>query len=243
MDTKYFQAILKEVVNTRLFQFVSSVDEPRTVEFLPDGRIGLGANDELGTWEVAYDERRKTYILSIKKGNFLVAYAALEKEGVWKGKDRRTRSGTALFRPLPNGKNKWVDLSSETKFYDDIVVDEDEESFRYIEPKVGEIDWSEAELDLSEHVTKEDSDTAIAIIAHNRPTYLKQVVQSIAGNTEQFPIYVFIDHCEDHGVILEQTNYIKKKLPSECKIIHRPLTLGCGRNIIDARRQLFDNLG
>ena len=111
-------------------------------------------------------------------------------------------------------------------------------------------DWSKYEYKISDFVDKKKlpkSDTAIGIAAATRPEYFEKTLQSVAANSEveRFPTFLFLDCHPDHrqSLITEQHRLIAKKYLPKCVIVERPVNFGCGRNIIDLRRQLFDVLG
>jgi hypothetical protein len=111
-------------------------------------------------------------------------------------------------------------------------------------------DWSKYEYEISEFVDKKKlpkSDTAIGIAAATRPEYFEKTVQSIASNpeVEKIPTFLFLDCHPDRrqSQITAQHKVIAKKHLPHCVVVERPVNFGCGRNLIDLRRQLFDVLG
>ena len=111
-------------------------------------------------------------------------------------------------------------------------------------------DWSKHEYSISDFIDKDTlpkSDTAIGIAAATRPEYFEKTVQSIASNPEvkKMPTFLFLDCHPDkrQSQITAQHKVIAKKHLPHCVVVERPVNFGCGRNIIDLRRQLFDVLG
>ena len=83
--------------------------------------------------------------------------------------------------------------------------------------------------------------TAIAVIGYDRLDYFKTTVQSIARSNEatKFPIHVFLD---DSPNIEEHIKITRRHLNGA--FVHRQHgNIGCGRNLIRARRHLFDSAG
>lgn len=85
---------------------------------------------------------------------------------------------------------------------------------------------------------------AISISAYNRPEYLKQVVESLEKNPESsfLDFYFFLDGGqestqEENAKIITSSSIVNKH------IIARDNNWGVGRNMIDARRTLFDVCG
>lgn len=93
------------------------------------------------------------------------------------------------------------------------------------------------------------SKPAIAIFACDRPNYFCETVDSLLKNKEidDFDVYLFQDKpkCGDPKatqIMSEQIDYLQHRV-RHAVAIRRPVNWGCGRNLIDGRRQLFDNLG
>ncbi|MDN3506138.1 MAG: glycosyltransferase [Simkaniaceae bacterium] len=89
----------------------------------------------------------------------------------------------------------------------------------------------------------EENDFAIAIIGYNRPDYLEEVLESLAANPESSttPIYFFFDGGPESKQ-KENIALARKYAFPLAKIISRTTNFGCPKNIIDARRVLFDKL-
>ena len=88
---------------------------------------------------------------------------------------------------------------------------------------------------------------AIAIIGSDRLAYFQQVVQSVARNhnIENFDIFVFLDRSrrpDADDIMREHIEVVNNRLP-KATIVTREENWGCGKNIIDVRRHLFDRLG
>jgi hypothetical protein len=110
--------------------------------------------------------------------------------------------------------------------------------------------WDKYVYKITDFVSKRDlkpSKVAIGIAAATRPEYLERTLQAIAANPEssEWPTFTFLDAHPDGRQAYatdRQEEMIHEYLP-ECVIIRRPVNFGCGRSIIDLRRQLFDVLG
>lgn len=88
------------------------------------------------------------------------------------------------------------------------------------------------------------SDTAVLIVAYNRPHYFKEVLDSIATNPESqtLPFFFVLDGGPD-ATQKENIELIEQSSIKHKEIIARPYHYDCGRNIIDARRFMFDWCG
>ena len=80
----------------------------------------------------------------------------------------------------------------------------------------------------------------IVICAYNRPEYFKKALKSLVSG--KIPVYFFLDGGEgatqDENVKIIETSEIENY-----QIIRRSKNLGCGNNLIEARKTIFDQLG
>jgi len=114
------------------------------------------------------------------------------------------------------------------------------------------VDWKKHRLHILDSFSPESfplqelgrERTAIALIAANRPDYFEQVALSLSKTREAYslPIFLFLDRTED-SVMDAQVRMLQQFQFPNVHVIRRPVNFGCGRNIIDARRQLFDIMG
>lgn len=93
-------------------------------------------------------------------------------------------------------------------------------------------------LNFSKSINKK---TAVAVFCYNRPQYFNQAVKSIERNPESstLPFFFFLDG----GPESRQEDYVKIIDSSKIKekyIIRRTENYGIGKNIIDAKRFLFE---
>ena len=169
----------------------------------------------------------------------------------WKGRIQ-SRRGLLALRPSDGRLPKWRLLFNPVEYAKVLSVDKTRKDYRYQEPLPQQYDWKPYVWNLADSVPRElpglpQNNTAIALIACDRTPYFERTVQSIAANeiVKTLPIYVFIDRHVDpkRDFTLDEQVVIARKFLPHCIVIKRPRNFGCGRNIIDARRQLFDNLG
>ena len=242
-------AICDELVATKKFQYVPATAQPREIEVLQDGQFGFGVSDVIDEWCLDYDERHKQHTLQLKLEDVLITTLFLETTGVWKGRSRES-NGTVLLRPMPSGYNHWKRLANPVTFYETLQVDDGEKSFRYRENLSPQFDWTPYEWDLRDRVVQSElpqSQVAVALIACDRAAYFGETVESLARNPEirDLPVFAFFDTPDDatkQPYVEQQIEMFKIAIPNGV-VIKRPKNFGCGRNIIDARRQLFDNMG
>lgn len=100
--------------------------------------------------------------------------------------------------------------------------------------------------DFPETISTIQNECCIALVACERLDYFKRCVQALALNPEfsQWPVFLFLDQPTDTSKNVDCAEHILvlRKYCPEAHIICRPVNFGAGKNIIDARRQLFDNL-
>lgn len=83
----------------------------------------------------------------------------------------------------------------------------------------------------------------ICIIAANRFSYFKQVIDSLAPQIEKRPFVLFLDREINGNVHEEHIEYVKSKKIYNYQCIVRNEHYGCGKNLIDARRWMFEHFG
>lgn len=88
---------------------------------------------------------------------------------------------------------------------------------------------------------RQSQPVAILVVAYNRPEYFAEVIESLERNSESrtLPFYFFLDggpgaKQEANRMIINHSKIHNKE------IITRKRNYGCAKNLIDARRFLFD---
>lgn len=88
---------------------------------------------------------------------------------------------------------------------------------------------------------------AIVLIGCDRPQYFEQTLKSLAATPQfsQWPVIAFLDNPPEPGDKEYQTKQVGllKKVRPDAAVVTRSTNWGCGRNIVDARRQVFSKLG
>jgi len=238
-------AIERQIMEDKFFQYVPARDDARTLRFLPSGE--LENEDEFDKWTLSFHERFKTFQINLYKDGEALLSCLLQPEGILKGRDRK--DGFCLLRPPEFSSSRWKLFSHPVKFADSIVMDDREKEFRYKEPLASQKDWSAHEWDITKKLDLSilpESQTAIALVGCDRAEYFEEVIQSLSLNEEahHLPLFVFFDlpPDEDRNLIGKQADLLYRAFP-HAVVVRRPVNFGCGRNLIDVRRQLFDNAG
>lgn len=88
-----------------------------------------------------------------------------------------------------------------------------------------------------------NQDTAIAIVAYNRPDYLQQMMNSLDANDipDSWRIYAYLDGGPDATQGANEQIIRDSRLGDRTTIVKRASNYGTGRHIIGARRELFDD--
>jgi len=246
LEETYRQAVEDEVVESRMFQYRPGRSEPRALRFYPRGRMEDEDGNVFHSWKVLLDDttRRPTLHLLGQDGASRVS-CTMDPDGVWCGRDRHENARVQILTMSDRRAVMWPVLASPARFYRQMPADPEEEDFRYEEALPEQIDWNPYTLDIRDRVDPSvlpAANTAIALVGWNRPTYFQQVVASLAANplSQELPVFVFLDRAEP--AIMEQQEVEAMRAFPHCVVVRRPRNFGCGRNLIDVRRQLFDHL-
>jgi predicted O-methyltransferase YrrM len=92
--------------------------------------------------------------------------------------------------------------------------------------------------------------TAVALAGYNRPDYFRPTLRSLLSNAHlaSCDLWCFFDggpqSCQrEYGRILQAELAGAEFAPRKVELVARPAKMGCGRNLIDIRRRLFDQEG
>jgi glycosyltransferase involved in cell wall biosynthesis len=100
---------------------------------------------------------------------------------------------------------------------------------------------SEYPLGYRDIALHENSPVGVLVVAYNRPEYLSQVIASIENNPEStsLPFFFFLDGGPGSAQN-ENSDLIQRSKIARKGIILRDDNYGCAKNLIDARRFMFD---
>lgn len=240
----YMTAVARELVATSEYEVAYPKHGLTTLVMLDDGEA---KHSVITGWEVGYEKRKQAPVLILKVGEEVVSRLLLNDKMEWVGR-HRTLPGYVCLRH--NRHTAWQKLQTYSMYtrHFSIVPDEPEFYAKTIPPsQATRIDLSKYVWDLSSKVSiAKGAPYGIAIVGCDRPHYFEQVVRSIARNKEahDWPVFVFLDKPTnklDFKATADQTKICREFLP-HAVVIPREENWGCGRNIIDARRQMFDNM-
>lgn len=251
------QAIQNEITQTKRFQYVPTRGAPFDLVFVSE----VCSGGSMASWSVIYGgvgSSIPTLILKDKHG-ILQASLTLEKSsGKFSGRERGSAGASLCYSVSPD-REAFKLLADPTEWYrhqekiqgaggfgtDDCVGD-----FQFSDKLGPQVDWAPYEYDLAKLVKRENlvqSNTAVALIGCDRHAYFQRTVEYLAKNPEihKMPVFLFLDVAwqDARKDEIEKHKEIVKKYIPHCVIIVRPRNYGCGRNIIDARVQLFTNMG
>ena len=203
------------------------------------------------TYKMYHDVKTDRMVIEFTEfeGNFLVSrmvYQPLRNR--FSGRDRTTKSGVAQLVPEDNVE-EWTYFGR--PYY--LLQTKKKDTQKQVIPLLFKEDVAASyelpECDISQlkpQCLDNKELPAICLIACDRPDYFFKVVQALAQNPQfhEWPVYLFIDKPEAKErirVVEEQLEFLTKYC--DAYIIKRRENWGCGNNIIDARRQLFDKVG
>lgn len=205
------------------------------------------------SWRVVHNNKRDEVLLEIFDGANVWARLVLTKRGEFTGKSRQKGVGT-FEMSCPAYSDMLGQFQNPRKYLLKKRMSEEpvEEPVLYEEDITPDIHIPEYQV-ISEHPGSAEKAEfpAIVIIACNRPNYFEKVVQALAQNEvngkplRTWPVYLFIDKPEDSSddyKVDDQILEFKRQFPRGY-VVKREMNFGCGKNIIDARRQVFDKVG
>lgn len=243
----YEEELSAKIVSTGEFRLTPG-NSPRVIVFL-ESEGGIYPKTIVDRWQLSYQEAKQSYALLMFKDSALFCTLTLSKNGEWSGRSRDSRGIVNLVpMPLGSGGNGWNHLTDAGMYWRSIKPDSSHPEFSYLEPLPRQVDWSKYYVNLGNPLTVANrpvgENEAGIIIGYDRPDYFQQVCATIAQNPEsqQIKWYIFLDHHHNRSLTDRQANMACDTFKN-CTVIPRPRNFGCGRNIIDARHQLFDNLG
>jgi len=247
------EAITNEMIKACRYKYTPPIEPVRVIWLLEDGKFGKRADGEFDFWHVVYDKTTRKLQLRFMRGGTLTNYFFLNDDGSWKGKQRGTNGTCTLVLDNPPEREIWKILADTNKFEKQRLSLPQTTRLRnpnkeeIVEESAPIVQWKPEEYDLSTMIDVKllpANTTAIGIVACDRPDYLVRTMQALAANEsiKEYPKFLFLDHGGDPSVQEDQVVKASSILPGIITV-KRKTNIGCGRNIIDARRQLFDNLG
>jgi hypothetical protein len=230
-----YEETVRQAVLGGEFTWVRAREGPIELTLVATGAVQ--PNEVVDRWSVSLEGSRACLRLYLQ-GQLLGSLFATSA-GIWKG---RERGGTGYQQLIPK------ELKPETwRHLTDLV------RFTARKRKGGELsdkvkvpstipDYSLSDLVNRSKLPR--SAVAVALIACDRYYYFQQVVASLAKNPQiaQLPVFLFLDENKDAGVANKHVKLCQRYIP-QTVIVRRNTNYGCGRNIIDARRQLFTKMG
>lgn len=242
----YLKDIEQELIKVKEWMWVPAVGAAVSCTFKEDDDKTIEGSATLTNWAVMLGSDCQP-ILHLYCEGALITSLVLNYGGVWKGRDRKSR-GFCQISSIYIDSKKWKILQSESAWKTHAVKRDldlkSEDEFLFSEASGARVDYEAHDYNLADECKKEGT-TAICLIAYNRLEYFKEVLHSIGQNkiAKKMPVYLFVDKAEDDpfDVAKKQVEECRKVFPQTVAIV-RPINYGCGRNIIDARYQLFNNL-
>ena len=210
-------------VKNRKFRITSPESSNRLIT-LSDPII----DPEIDSWEIIDIQREPRLVL---KGRGTVYCRLRLKDKYFEGRD--VRGGFTKLVPEPTEMDAFAPVLKRAEFKP--PVRDDMRKF---------LDFSKAqsEVDLIVDAIPKTSNKAIAIVGCNRPQYMRQVMNGLLENDMSgYDILLFLDcpKSEQEKRFTEQ----QEKFGITSNVVKYPINFGCGKTIIDVRRQVFDRMG
>ncbi len=235
------------ISETRDFIYGPAMGQQREIVFQSNKEIVDEGPDPLDGWTVAFNGKHKEHELHVYSEGKVISIMRLHPRGYWEGKDFRHKRGTSRITPKELKLKKWDEAAKTppVEIPDNSDAGVIDAAFDHM---LGERLPHRPEalsFNLADSLGKFTENTAIALIGYDRPNYFKEVLATLATNPEfyKYPIFVFLDKTPDPAMGDAHVQLLHNLGITPAAIIRRPHNYGCGRNIIDVRRQLFDNLG
>ena len=214
---------IKEVIATQDFVFAPSTSQPRKLNLNQDGSVS-DSTGQVAVWQMIMGSSPSIVLYDTK--NSFVARVQWNGGTMFQGRDMTGPAELRPSRPLEIKNN--VSVVRNVRLHGEVS-----------QPKNTVKPAQDLNYFLNPIAPKET--TAIVLIACNRPNYFKQVVDALAPQVQDKPVYLFIDRPIEEGqlpVVEEQRKYVEEKFKL-LSVIIRPRNFGCGMNIVDARDKIF----
>jgi hypothetical protein len=215
-------------VSQEEFAVTSPNSSNRRIRFKPDGKF---EDPEFSTWELISELGTPRLILS-QSGNVLCKlYWHSQK---WEGRD--VRKGVTTIRPLKN-PHEW------SKIMEKKPADAAKRPELLMRERVtGKMAFEAHAYNISSMFEKK-KDAAIAIIGCNRRDYFSRTLGALRKNKtlSEYDCFAFLDR-----PLASHESRIRDEIASDLdgfNVVKHRMNLGCGRTLIDAREQLFQNMG
>lgn len=219
--------ITKELV-TQDFVYAPATSQPRKLSLRGDFTVD-DATGEIGKWQVLMSAS-PVIVLSKQDGSF-VSRVQWNGGSMFQGRDL---AGPAELRPSrPKDIQQNISVVRQVKLHAD-------SNDPPVQKQAERLNLDYAIMPLAPPDT-----TAVVLIGCNRVAYFKQVVDALAPQVGNKPVYLFLDKPLEkgqEGLVAEQKQYAASKFKL-LSVIERPVNFGCGMNIIDAREKIFNVLG
>lgn len=208
------------------FSLTSPVSSGRRISFLAQGKL---QDPEFTDWAVVSELGTPRLVLT-QSGKILCKLVWHDRR--WQGRD--VRGGVTSVRPIKD-PHLWDSLFEKKRETDK------KPSLLMRERITGKVAYEQASYNLADRFER-DHEAAIAIIGCNRVDYFSKVISAVRSNKlTGYDLYVFIDR----PLASAEQRFQKEiaGLSTGFRVVEHPINFGCGRSLIDAREQLFQNMG
>ncbi len=182
-------------------------------------------DDEIKGWEFR-DSTPREIVLRGPTGVFCTLR---EDRGIFRGRD--IRGGYTILRPETPASDARVMPSRKRP-----------ETPKQVDRRFLPVDEFQPQVDKIVDSLIKTKKAAIAVIGCNRPHYMQEVINGLKqNNLTKYDVILFLDKPKDQsqwGAIQAQID-----MGLTTNVVEYPVNYGCGRALIDVRRQIFDRMG
>lgn len=242
---QYLNSLLEQMLLYADYEFIGNTKPPAF-------DVTLASNGETNlpniSWYLRYDPNFHTALLDLRLPGKNLLLRLTEGGVTFRGMD--PDGGIAVFRAKVSQQlqlESFAKYSTLNKFFekeqDSVIANID------TTPKKKSFDWSEYETDISANIKVDPTAIGVVFVACNRPAEFSKAAESVRNSIEassiggKFQPYLFLDRTTaiTPGT-RDQAELFHEMFPTGVSV-KRLVTHGCGRNITDAKVQIFDNIG
>ena len=183
----FVTAVRTKIVRDRAYRFVSARGADYPIQLVADGQVK--GSEDFTHWEARLKKERATLFLYNRGALFAVLF--LESHGTFEGRERDGGTGTHLVLPSLVAVDEWKAYFNPRGWKTDESGEYDFEIKETLSPQ---LDWSRFDYNLADHVEKKyvpSGNTAVALIAYDRPAYFRRMVEALSMNPEMTSLPVF----------------------------------------------------
>lgn len=194
-------------------------------------------------WRIILDKNRKLALVLMNLENKQVAKLQLFSSGVWKGPSLHGEFIQLL--PETNVQIWQTKFSDVKRFVKSMAKTTTPKKMNYRQSVPQRVNWSAYQYDARSKLEKVESELVVGILSKAEiPTkFTANVINQLQQQTISAPVVAFIDQGYQGSYPDAFEDKIRMYADSNIQYIAYTRNWGYGRHVIDAHRQLLENLG